>query len=144
MADVIVIARKLREYINNLDVNLPLAIEPVKDEIVALNKKQFNESKGGDGKPLIHLLTGSELLSPQYAKRTNKKKPNIYLTGDYQRQMDLDVVDDKTYFIFSWDFKQPILTKHYENLNGVAPENRAAAYAITTPAIIKHINETIL
>lgn len=119
------------------------AIEPVKSNIVRINKQQLMISIGGDDKPLIHKKTGSPFLSPAYAKKKKKKKPNLYDTGDYQREMDLEIYNLDEYAIVSYDWKHPILTENYPNLAGVAPSNRKQAYAVTTPAIRRFLNEKV-
>lgn len=103
------------------------AVMQAEDGLLKINKSQMLASKDSEGKPLVHRSTGSEYLTHLYAIRTGKMKPNLYLTGAFQRDMFLEVNEnDLTWFIDSYDQKSGILTDNYTpKIFGVEDKDRA-------------------
>lgn len=109
------------------------SIKSVEKQLVDMNRGQMLSSMDSLDKPLIHKSTGSTKLSLNYSLRTNKMTPNLYLSGDFQREMFLEVNENaNTYFIDSMDWKNGILTENYgNNIFGVPRKREADAKGIT-------------
>jgi len=113
-------------FVANMNVNIALSIESVEKELVQMNKAQMLSSKDAENQPLFHSGTGSELLSPAYAKRTKKRTPNLYLTGDFQKGMFLNVNEGNlNWFIDSEDSKSKHLVNNYRNIFGIYDHQKA-------------------
>jgi hypothetical protein len=136
MNRILEIQRRSNDWLANFGVNVVRIIESNAEKVIDFNRDQMLDSKDADNKPLIHVKTGSELLSKPYAKRTGKAKPNLWLNGDFQSAMFMTMPDEKEYFISSKDFKSGYLSKNYGKIFGVAPENQPKAQAINDKAII--------
>lgn len=138
------LARKISGYVENYERNVTEVVATVEQQIVDLNRKQMFFHKGGDDKPLIHSRTGSQNLSAAYQKRTGKVYPDIYVTGAFQKEMQLSIDSGfKTYTIASDHWLQDYLPDNYKNLYGIAKSMRGEAYSITTPAIAKDLKNKL-
>lgn len=101
-------------FVQNMNVHIANSIESVETQLINMNKGQMLSSKDSKDKPLTHKLTNSPLLSPLYAIRENKSKPNLFRKGTFQNLMFLQVNENNlTYFIDSLDEKNGILTENY-------------------------------
>ncbi len=143
MATVSEIAERLNDYVSNLDANIKEAIEGVGTDILDINRFQMLSSKGADDRALINNRTGNPKLSKQYARRQRKEYPNIYVNGDYQKDMFIEITNKDKYLISSRHKLVEYLPVQYENLHGIAPSNRDEAYKITTPAIAEHMRKKV-
>lgn len=138
------ITKRINDYVAQLDSNIEQAVIPVKDDIIKINYSQLDNSTGTDDKALVHALTGSPNLSPAYAKRMRKSKPDIFVTGDFRKEMFLEIYDGaKQYMISSYHRLVKYLPSHYKNMFGIAPSNKDKAYSITTPAIGRHFKRVV-
>jgi hypothetical protein len=143
MATVHEIAERLKSYVANLDSNISEAVQSVSNEILSLNKYQMLISRGNDDKALINNRTGNERLSKQYSKRQKKDFPNIFVKGNYQDAMFLEIKNKDEYLISSRHRLVKYIPEQYINVHGIAPSNRNEAYKITSPAIGKHLNNKV-
>jgi len=132
-------------FIANMNVNIAKSIEAVEKDLVGLNKSQMLSSKDANDKPLIHSGTRSPNLSIAYARRTGKSKPNLLLSGDFQREMFLDVNENNlTYFIDSLDWKNGILTTTYGNIFGISESNQSKAKKSTSKSFKRLYRSQVL
>ena len=122
-------------YVRSLGINFEISLDKVEQKITDLNRKQLLASKDNKGQPLVNTRTGKTTLSPAYAKRTGKRKPNIKLKGDFQFDMFTDFRKNK-YFVQSSDWKQGFLNNMYKGLFGISGKNQPKAKLITTKAIV--------
>ena len=114
-------------FISNMNVNIALSIEQNAKELVDMNKLQLLvDSRDAENKPLIHAKTGSQYLSLAYARRKKKSKPNLFDTGDFQKDMFMSVDENAmTWFIDSADRKSKFLVEIYGNIFGIFDNIRA-------------------
>lgn len=144
MNRILEIQKKSNEWLSNFEANVIRIIESDQQKTVDLNRKQMLKSTDSEGKPLVHKKTGSVYLSKQYARKTSKKKPNLFNEGDFQGGMFLFMPDEKQYFIGSKDRKVEWLADNYgQKIFGVAPENQDKAQKINDPAIINDYLKTV-
>lgn len=143
MATIAEISKRLNDYVANLDENLKEAVMSVDKEILDVNRSQMLISRGADDKPLINNRTGNERLSKQYARRQKKDYPDIFVRGDYQRDMFIEVKSMDEYLISSSHRLVKYIPVQYENVHGIAPSRRDEAYKITTPAIAEHLRNKV-
>jgi hypothetical protein len=137
MALILDMQKRSNEWLANFEANVIRIIESDQQKTVDLNRSQMFNSKDANNKPLIHKNTGSELLSKAYARRTGKKKPDLFVTGEFQNAMFLFMPDQKQYFIGSKDYKVKWLAKNYgQKIFGVAPDNQDKAKSINDANII--------
>jgi hypothetical protein len=137
MSRILEIQKRSNQYLASFEANVVRIIESDQEKTVDFNRMQMLKSKDVDNNPLIHASTGSELLSKAYAKRTGKKKPNLWLRGDFQEGMFLFMPSVKEYFITSKNYLTQWLSKNYGKIFGVSPENQPKAQAINDKAIIE-------
>lgn len=101
-------------FVQNMNVHIAESIKEEERKLLTFNKGQMFSHKDSFDKPLIHKLTNSPLLSKAYAIRTNKREPDLNLTGGFHNGMFLEVNENNlTYFIDSEDEKSGILTDAY-------------------------------
>jgi hypothetical protein len=144
MTRILEIQKKSNDYLANFEMNVIRVIETNQEKTVDLNRKQMLSHQDAEGNPLVHKQTGSELLSKAYARKTGKKKPDLSLTGDFQKGMFLMMPDEKSYFIGSKDHKVKWLAGNYgQKIFGVAPDNQDKAKAVNDPAIINDYLKTV-
>ena len=113
------------------------SLDSVEQKITDLNRKQLLASQDNKGRPLVNVQTGKTKLSPRYAKRTGKTKPNLWLKGAFQFDMFTDFRLPDKYFTQSSNWKQGILNWMYQGLFGIAPKHQPKAKNITDKAILK-------
>lgn len=147
MATIAETADRSQMYIDNLATNIDRVLNSseIEGKLTQLGRDQMLASVGNDGKPLVHTGTGSKYLSKAYAKKQNKKTPNIKLSGDYQKAMVTEShYGKKQYYQKSNDFKLIYLPDMYENLHGLNQNSVPLAHAITTPAIAEDYKQKVL
>ena len=120
----------LDKFASEIDTNIILALEPVEDKITQLNSKQLLKSKGADDGDLINERTGSPYLSKAYAKRMKKSKPNIFVSGAFQKEMFLQMDNAKEYFISSYNRLVKYLPGQYLNMFGISKADQPIARQI--------------
>ena len=112
-------------FVRIMDLHIANSIKNVEPDLLKINKGQLLKSKDALGKPLTNLKTGSQYLSSAYARRKGKRTPNLYDTGQFQSEMFLEV-DEKRWFIDSFDNKTKYLTENYgNNIFGISDKQRA-------------------
>ena len=129
------------EFVANLDLHIANVIEH-NEKLLQLNKAQLKASKNAKGGALINNITGSPNLSPGYAKRKGKTKPDIYDTGATFREMDLLFNEPSEYVITSYTDYAKDLIEMYNDLFGI--QDNKKAYAITVPAMQEEYIKSVL
>jgi len=137
---------KSNQFVANMDVHIAHSIESVETQLVNMNKGQMLASKDSKDKPLIHKSTGSEFLTNLYAVKTRKSKPNLFLSGEFQRFMFLSVNENNlTYFIDSEDGKSGILTDNYGlEIFGIPQKRNTDAKQLTSAAFKQKYESMVL
>ena len=120
------IAANSQQYVNNLNNNIVRVITANQNEIITVNQQQMLLSTDAGGNPLINRNTGSEFLTPLYALKKNKSKPDLSDTESFQSKMFFKMESINEYFVNSSDFKSPKLVQDYGDIFGIAPGNRPA------------------
>ena len=141
MSRILEIKALSEKYIAELGDNIIRVVEA--GNTVNWNKTQMLSNTTADDRPLIHRMTGSEYLSPDYAKMTGKRKPNLKLTGDFQGAMFLKLPTEKEYIIGSTDRKSIKLMEDYGNIFGISPKNRPEVIAMNNNAVIEDYLKTV-
>jgi len=125
---------QLRKRSNQFRVNLDLHIGNVVDhneKLLQLNKAQLKSSQTSKGTALINSLTGSATYSPAYAKFKGYRKPDLFLTGKFYKEMDILFNEPNKYLMTSYvPYTKHLITMYGELLFGIRDRNKA--YAITT------------
>ena len=80
--------KKSNAFVANIDSYIGEVVEH-NEKLLQLQKGQLKASKNAKGGALVNNLTGSAKLSPGYAKRKGKTKPDIFDTGATFKEMDL-------------------------------------------------------
>lgn len=144
MNRIVSIAANSQQYINNLNNNIVRVITANQNEIITINQQQMLLSTDAEGNPLINRNTGSELLSPLYALKKNKPKPDLSDTESFQNKMFFKMDNIKEHFINSADFKAGKLVQDYGKIFGIAPGNRPAIQEKNDSDIINdYLSKTI-
>ena len=143
MARILDIQKKSQQWIDNFGANVVRIIEG-NPKNVELNRVQMFNSTDADDKSLIHKSTGSDTLTRAYARRAHKTKPNLYLSGDFQRAMFIFMPDYKQYLIASKDYKSVYLARNYGNIFGVSPLNQPKAKESNNALIINDYLKSVL
>ena len=141
MGKISELRKKSNKFVSNLDVHIA-AIVDGNQRLLQMNKAQFKASKNAKGGPLINTRTGSADLSPAYAKRKNKRKPDIFDTGNTFRGMDIKFFRPSQYLIDSNTAYTKFLEEMYNNLFGISNQNKAKA--ITTPMLAARYKRFVL
>ncbi len=133
-------------YMQNVNVHKAEAIQSVDNRLIDMNKSQLLNSMDSKNKPLIHKGTGSPNLTVAYSLRTRKQTPNLFLIGNFQRGMFLDINENaQTWFIDSTDFKNGILTTNYgKNIFGIPNSRHREAKALTGAAGARRYKRLVL
>jgi hypothetical protein len=135
MARIIDIQKKSNAYVSSLEANVVRVIES--GDTVNYNRVQMLNSKDAVDGSLVHKRTGSEYLSKTYARKTGKSKPNLFLSGDFQKKMFLTMPSMKEYFIASKDYKGGFLSKNYGQIFGISPANQTKVKEANGKAIVE-------
>lgn len=137
---------KSDRFIQSINVHIAESINSVDKELIDMNKGQMLASLDSMDKPLIHKSTNSKNLSLAYSLRTKKLTPNLYLSGDFQDEMFLEVDENRnTYFIDSMDWKNGILTENYgNNIFGVPVKKGDKAKQLTSKAFARKYKSFVL
>ena len=133
--------KRSNQFVQDLDKHIAIVVEHNK-ELIELNQKQLQQSKTAKGGALINNRTGSANLSPAYAKRKGKKKPDLFDTGAMYKNMDLFLPSPDEYLILSGVDHFKFLREQYEDAFGVGDKNKA--YKITVPLLAKEYERNVL
>lgn len=138
MATISEIAKRLNDYVSNLDANINEAVVFVEDQILDLNREQMKKRQVDSRDMPI-----TPEYSPGWKIIKNLRNPNLFDTGNFQNSLIINVAYPK-YLIKSTDWKNEKLTSKYgDQIFGIAPSNRIKAYAITGKAIAKHLKNRV-
>ena len=134
--DIKKLAQAAQAWNNNQDLLIAKAIQDSEKELVQLNRNQMLKSK--DAKD----TTIKPKYSAKYADFKGFDNPNLKLSGDFQKDMFLEV-DTKHFFLESFDFKSPFLTGRYsDDIFGIAPSSLLAARLVTNSNYLRrYINK---
>jgi len=141
MTTVSQLRKKSNSFVTNLDKHIADVIEH-NEKLLQLNKAQLKANKNAKGSALINNKTGSANLSPGYAKRKHKAKPDIFDTGATYKDMDLLFNEPKTWFITSYTDYTKHLVSMYSDLFGIKDTNKAKG--ITTPLLTQLYKRLVL
>ncbi len=121
--DTAKLAKKAQAWNDNEDREIQQAIKDSAEALKKLNRGQLLKSKDSKDRALTHKSTGKTTLTPAYAKKTGKRKPNLLLEGKFQQSIFL-TVGIKEHSFGATNFKTPFLVNNYGlDLFGVAPSN---------------------
>jgi len=143
MARIIDIQKKSAQWMANFNANVVKAIES-NPKNVEMNRVQMFNSTDAYDKALIHASTGSTNLTKAYAKRSHKTKPNLFLTGDFQRAMFIFMPNYKEYFMSSKDYKTAYLVKNYGKIFGISPTNQPKVQESNNALIVNDYLKNVL
>ena len=143
MARILDIQKKSAQWMANFDANVVKVVES-NPKNVEMNRVQMFNSTDADDKSLIHASTGSVNLTKQYAKRAHKTKPNLFLSGEFQKGMFIFMPNVKEYFMSSKDWKSGILTKNYGKIFGISPTNQPKVKESNNSLIINDYLKNVL
>jgi hypothetical protein len=135
--------KKSNDFVRNLDVEIALVVEHNQD-LIKLNQEQMKASTDSEGRPLVNRMTGRKTLSPAYQKKTGKTYPDLFLTGDFQRDMDILVNEGQgSYFLTSFDEKKDKLEDWYsEKIFGI--KDKEQAQRIIVPLLKQRYERKVL
>lgn len=136
MSRILDIQKKSNQYLAQFKENVIRVIESNEGEMINMNRRQMLKSIDALDRPLIHSRTKSAYLSPAYAKRKGKNRPDLYDKGEFQSGMFMTLPTEKEYIISSDDTKVNFLQENYGMIFGVAPSNQKKAQEINDSAII--------
>lgn len=133
-------------FINDINLHITESIRSVDKSLLNMNKRQLLESKDSSGNPLIHKQTGSPNLSLYYSIKTKKQKPNLFLSGDFQRNMFFDINENNLNWVTSSsDSKTGILVENYgSNIFGIPSNRQGEAKLLTGSAFAKRYKQFVL
>lgn len=137
MARILDIQKKSNAYIANLNDNIVRVIEAGAENEVVYNRVQMLGNTNSEDMPLIHKSTLSEYLTPAYAKKTGKSKPDLWLTGGFQKDMFFFMPSMKEYFISSKNYLSGFLAKNYRRIFGISPVNQPKIQLVNDKAVIE-------
>lgn len=132
-------------YVRNLQANITNVLEsnPVNEQLIILNQEQFLKSRNVLGQPLVNKSTGKTTLTPAYARRTGKTKPNLFEKGIFQDSMFMFVPNDREYLIGAKE-RQYLNGNYGGSIFGIAPSNQPKAKRITTKGIGQDYKQKVL
>lgn len=130
-------------FVQNIDKHIKTVIDANEKRLLILNQNQLKKHTDKKSSPLINKRTGSELLSPAYAKRTGKKRPDFKLTGNLFRNMYLIIQTPDEYKISSQTaYTEHLVNNYGDDAFGVGDKKKA--YSITVPALRRLYERTVL
>ncbi len=125
-----ILRKKSNAFVSNLNDHIIDVIEH-NERLIKLNKAQLKASKTAKGGELVNIMTGSPFYSPSYAKKKGYKKPDLYDTGEFYREMDILVNEPNEYFLTSFSEKTRHLLKMYtDNIFGIQDKKKAQRIAV--------------
>jgi len=128
---------ELRKRSNQFVADLSLHISEVVDhneKLLQLNKAQLKASKTAKGGSLVNSKTGSSKYTPQYAKKKGYSNPDLFVTGNFYKEMDIIFEPSDQYKIIDFADVTKYLVKMYTpDIFGI--NNKKKAQKITVPAL---------
>lgn len=118
--DVSGLRKRSNAFVGELKVWSAIAISDNEKLIVNANRKQMLSSNLSTGKQIL------PLYSKAYAKKKGLSKPNLFLSGEFQKEMFLQTNENKgTHFISSYGSPTPYLIKMYgDDIFGIPVKNK--------------------
>jgi hypothetical protein len=140
---ILEIQKKSNEYLEQFTDNVTRVIESNEAAMLKMNRSQLMSSRDANDRPLIHRRTGSARLSAAYAKKTGKKRPNLFVNGAFQGSMFLTIPTEKDYIISSDHELVQFLPVQYGKIFGISPANQPRAQAVNNRAIVNDYLKTV-
>jgi hypothetical protein len=144
VARILDIQIKSNQYIANIDANVVRVVESNSKLMIETNQKQFLQHTDADDSPLIHKNTGVPTLSPAYAKRTGKIRPDFFESGNFFDNMLFIMPNAKEYFVASKSNTGRFLTINYGDIYGISPKNQPAVQRKNDKDIVDDYFKSIL
>lgn len=137
---------KSDQFIGNINVHIAESIKNVEDDLLKINKSQMLSSLDSDGSPLVHKETGNKNVTVAYQQKTGKITPNLFLSGDFQKSMFLEVNEnDNSFFIDSEDWKNGILTENYgSKIFGIPQDKETRSKELTSRSFKRNYESFVL
>jgi len=140
--DISELRKRSDKFVASIDDYIAKVVEH-NEKLLQLNKAQLKANKTSKGKPLINIKTGSEYYTPAYAKKKGYKKPDLYDTGDFYKEMDLIFTEPDEYFLTSYvPYMSHLIEMYTEELFGI--ENKKKAQRITTMLLTNEYKRNVL
>lgn len=134
--------KRSNTFVANLD-NVIADIVEHNERLLQLNKGQMKQSKLATGERMVNSLTGSATYSPAYARRKGYVNPDLFVTGEFYREMDLLFNEPDSYDITSYaDHTRYLIDMYSDEIFGI--EDSKKAYAITTPMLTEAFKRQVL
>jgi hypothetical protein len=133
------IAKNAKRINQNIRLLVAEAVENVEKPLVNINRSQMLRHKLSDGRDFVNTRTGKKTLSKAYARRTNKRYPNLYESGTFQKNMFLDVNENNLTMQFSsyWDKTNYLEDQYTLKIWGIMPKNIPKARKIAVKELFR-------
>jgi len=113
------------KFVANLDNHVADVVEH-NERLLQLNKAQLKASKTAKGGDLVNSLTGSPFYSPAYGRKKGYTKPDLFVTGQFYRDMDILMSSASEWFITSFSRVTVYLRGMYtDNIFGIQDKKKA-------------------
>ena len=143
MGTIAELYRAVKRFDDKKETIIADIIEDHKEEIVQLNRDQLNQGL---------LATGTKIRpgyrSRKYAEAKNQINslpgygtPDLKLTGEFQRRMDLWRKGNKFYLDSRDDKVEGLAAKYGEEIFGLTNESRAKAMRIVKPEFMRKLSQ---
>ena len=131
------LANRAKSYNGRIKFFQAKAVQDNEKLFVDFNRKQMLSSKTSKNEAFVNSLTGSTGLSPAYAKKTGKKKPNLFVDGAFQGEMFLETNEnDGTYFVDSfWDKTKYLIDMYTNDIFGIPKPNMGKAIEVASKSM---------
>lgn len=120
---------ELRKRSNQFVANLQVYIGDVIDHnerLLQLNKAQLKSSKTSKGGPLVNSKTGSPYYTAPYARKKGYRSPDLFVSGDFYKQMDILFKEPNEYDIVDYAKVTKYLVEMYTNeIFGIQDKKKA-------------------
>lgn len=139
MGEINNLRKKMNAFVDNINVNVAIAVENVEDQLLKFNEDQLAMGKNKKGSNI------SPLYSEAYAKKKGFSIPDLKLTGDFIAARFVSVNEnDLTYFVGSEDDKTTHLLERYgEDVLSVPENKQSDAKALTTKELGKMVKRQV-
>lgn len=130
--------KKSNDFVSKLDTYIEIVIEDSEVELTSLNRDQMLSSRTATDQAI------TPPYSQKYATFKGKSNPDLFLTGDFQKEMVIQT-NGSQYNISSLDEKTASLVSRYgEEIFGVAPSNQDKAKKVTTEKLTDQFRANVL
>jgi len=125
--------KKSNQFIADLDLHIAEVVDH-NEKLLQLNKAQLKASKTAKGGSLVNKKTGSAKYTPAYAKKKGYSSPDLFVTGNFYKEMDIVFKEPKEYDIIDFAPVTKYLVEMYtQDIFGI--HDKKKAQAITVPAL---------